>query len=195
MPDDIMTLKELLDADEVTADLYSPLVAAMRSNEALADTALLRPMMAEARRALAEALNISLGDILTSAWIKAGEVQKAADPMHHPPDELVQVRLLEHTIRYRQEPELDLTLNGKKVHSLKFTVELAVQLSGVILSIRASRIREVEGGKGAATATLSIGEAKLAERTTPDIALPLCIKLGEGIPIPVPHRHQMEVSG
>jgi hypothetical protein len=194
MPKAVMTLKELLWGEEASANLHSSLKAAMLGNPALTEAALLRPMMDEAHQALASALNISLGDILTSAWVKAGKLQEAADPKHHTPDELVLVPLLEHTIRSKQEPALDFTVNGQQAASLKFTVELTVQLSGVILRIRASRIREVSAGKATATATLSIGEVKLAERKTQDIALPLCIKLGDGIPIPVPHQHQMEIS-
>jgi hypothetical protein len=194
MPEAVMSLKELLWGEEVTANLHSSLKAAMLGNPALTEAALLRPMMDEAHQELASAFNISLGDILTSAWVKAGKVQEAADPKLHAPEELVLVPLLEHTIRSKQEPALDFTVNGQQAASLKFTVELTVQLSGVILRIRASRIREVSAGKATATATLSIGEVKLAERKTQDIALPLCIKLGDGIPIPVPHQHQMEIS-
>ena len=192
MPDDVLTLKEMLWGEELNANLHSSLVTAMRGNGALAEAARLefRPMMEEAQRGLASALDISLGDILTAAWVKAGKLQEAADPARHSPREVVLVPLLEHTIRSKQEPALDFTLNGQQVLSLKFVVELTLDLAGVVLRVKAGRIYEVAAGKANAAAKLSMGDAKLAERLTPDIALPLCVKLGSGIPIPVPHPYR-----
>jgi hypothetical protein len=191
MPDGVLTLKELLWGEELTANLHSSLVTAMRSDGALAAAAKLefRPIMDEALAALGSALDISLGDILTSAWAKAAKLREAADPAQHSPQEVVLVPLLEHTIRSKQEPALDFTLNGKQVFSLKFAAEVTLELRGVILRVKAGRIREVAAGRANAAAKLSMGEATLAERSTADIALPLRISLGSGVPIPVPRKN------
>jgi hypothetical protein len=195
MPEGSLTIKDLLWGDEITGPLRAILLSAIGSSGSLAEATRseLRPIMDEAQRALASLLDIGLGDILTSAWVTSGKLREAADPSRHKPDEIVRVPLLEHTVRSKQEPVLDFTLNGRRVFSVKFTIELELRLAGVVLRVWDSRIREIASGSGNAVARLSVAGAKLAERTTRDIMLPLRIHLGPGIPIPVPQRRANEL--
>jgi hypothetical protein len=190
MPEGSLTLKELLWGEEIADRLNAILPTAIGSSGSLAAVTRseLRPVMDEAQRALGSMLDISLGDILTSAWVTSGKLREAADPARHKPDEIIRVPLLEHTIRSKQEPVLEFTLNGHRAFSVKFTIELELRLAGVVLRVWDSRIHEIVSGSCNAVARLSVAEAKLAERTTREIMLPARIHLGSGTPIPVPQR-------
>jgi hypothetical protein len=170
--------------EHVDAKLHTNLLMAM-SRDALAFARLApRPVMDEALHVLESILDKGLGDILTSAWVTCPSLQEAADPARHGPDEVILVPLLEHTVSSKQEPAIDFTCGGVQVGSLKFAVALDLQLSGVVLRVKASRIHEIASGTCDADAKLSVADIELAERKTPKIALPLSIQLGAGIPIP-----------
>lgn len=183
MADTILTLRELLWDTGVSAGIALCLTQAVKSAGKLGGVATvpLEAVINEAAAALHEALDVSLGDILATAWTDSRKIRDAADPEMHGPDEVVIVPLLEHAIRSEHKPTLEFTVDGRSLFSLVFVVELALQLQQVVLRIKAGRIRSVVGGSCHASATLSCGGAELVRRDTRDIALPLCVDLGEGI--------------
>jgi uncharacterized RDD family membrane protein YckC len=189
MSEAALTLNELLGGDEIRARLQATLrtaVGGARGVGAISPLDL-NPIMGEAQKALASELNVTLNDILGSAWTTIGKLRSAADPTLHKPDETVLVPLLEHTVRSKQEPVLEFTYNGSRAFSLSFSVELVLRLVGVVLRVRGGRIREIASGTCTATASLSVVDVKVAERTTREIRLPLRVHLGSGIPIIGPH--------
>ena len=194
MSEAVLTVKELLGGDEIGARLQSTIRTAVGRAQSLAMSGPLdlHPIANEAQRALASVLDISLGDILASAWATAGKLREAADPARHKPDETVLVPMLEHTVRSKQEPVLEFTCDGRKVFTLSVTVELVLRLMGVVLCVRGGRIREIASGTCSASATLSVAGVELAERTTPEIMLPMRVHLGSGIPIPKLQRRANE---
>ena len=184
MADTSLTLRELLWGREVSAGIAACLTQAAKSADKLGAAAPLQAVMNEAAEAFSEALNVSLGDIVTTAWTDSHKIRDAADPEVHGPEEVILVPLLEHAIRSEHKPTLEFTVDGQSVFSLVFVVELALELQGVVLRIAAGRIRSVVGGSCHASATLSCGGLELVKRETRDITLPLCVDLGDGIPIP-----------
>ena len=144
----------------------------------------LQAVMHEAAEALREALVVGLDDIVTTAWLDSRKLRDAADADMHDPEKIILVPLVEHAIRSEHKPTLEFTVNGRSVFSLVLTVELALQLQGIVLRVTAGRIRSVVAGSCHASATLSCGGAELVKRETRNIALPRCVDLGEGIPIP-----------
>jgi uncharacterized RDD family membrane protein YckC len=189
-----LTLNELLGGDEIRAKLRTAMRAAVGSAQvaALLSPQDLRPIMDEAQQALTSALNVTLNDILASAWSTVGKLREAADPGRHKPDETVVVPLIEHTVRSKQEPVLEFTYNGATVFTLSFTVELMLRLTGVVLRVRGGRIRDIASGTCSAAAALSLAGVKLIERTTREIMLPVRIHLGSGIPIIGPQRQSLQ---
>ena len=185
MPEAGLTLKELFGGDELGSTLQPSIRSAVGRAQSLAglNPVDLHPLADEAQRALASALDIRLGDILTSAWSTASKLREAADPARHKPDETVVVPMFEHTVRSTQEPVVEFIYNGRQVFSLSVTIELVLRLAGVVLRVRAGRVREIVSGTCTASATLSVAGVKLAERTTREIGLPVRVKLGSGNPI------------
>ena len=92
--------------------------------------------------------------------------------------------LVAHEVRSEHGPTLEFTMDGRTVCSLEFVVELALQIEGVVLRIKAGRIRSMVGGSCHASASLSCGGARLIGRGTRDISLPLSVDLEEGVLIP-----------
>lgn len=186
MADGAVTLKELLWGPDVRNGLASCLRRALGNVSALSGIAAapIQAIMSEATEALGEALDVGLGDILAGAWNDSQKLRDAADPDVHGPEEIIFVPLVEHEIRSEHKPTLEFTLDGRTVCGLEFVVELALQLEGVVLRIKAGRIRSAVAGSCHASASLSCGGARLIGRETRDISLPLSVDLGEGILIP-----------
>jgi uncharacterized RDD family membrane protein YckC len=185
MPEAALTINELLGGDEVRARLQSTLRSAVGGAPGVGVVSRLdlHAVMEEAQKGLASVLNVTLNDILASAWTTVGRLRAAADPTLHKPDETILVPLLEHTVHSKQEPVLEFTYNGRRVFSLSSSVELVLRLAGVVLCVRDGRIREIVSGTCSATASLSVASVKVAERTTREIRLPLRVHLGSGVPI------------
>ena len=194
MPEGELTLKELLGGDAVGARLQSTIRSAVGHAQALAgfNPLDLQPITTEAQRALASVLDVSLGDILESAWATAGKLREAADPARHKPDETVIVPMVEHTVRSKQEPVLEFTCDGRPVFSLSLSIELVLRLAGVVLRVRGGRIRDIASGTCSASAALSVAGVKLIERSTREIMLPMRVHLGRGIGIPELRRRTMK---
>ena len=193
MADHELTLKQLLWGAGVSAGIASCTALAVRNAGILGTLASgpFQAIMNEAAEALSGALDVSLADILGTAWTDSKKIREAADMNVHGPDETILVPLIEHTVHSEHKPTLQFTVDGASVCSLEFVVDLALHLKEAVLRIRAGRIRRVVGGFCHARAALSCGGAELVRRETRDIALPLCINLGEGIPVPM-GKHAVE---
>ena len=187
-----LTLTELLGGEQIRAKLRSAIRAAAASAAAVLGPQDLRAILDQAEQALMSALNVNLNDILASAWSTVGKLREAADPARHKPDETVAVPLIEHSVRSKQEPELEFTYNGATVFTLACSVEVTLRLSGMVLRVRGGRIRQIASGTCSASAALSLAGAKLIEHTTRQINLPGRINLGSGIAIVGPQRQRAE---
>ena len=181
-----LTVRELLWGAGVSAGVAACIAVAGKNVGSLSAVAgaPLQAVMNEAAEALSEALDISLGDILATAWTDSQKIRDAADPAVHGPEQVILVPLAEHAIQSEHRPTLEFTIDARSVCSLEFIVELTLHLQEVVLRIRAGRIRSVVAGSCHATAALSCGGAELVRRETRDISVPVCVDLGEGIPIP-----------
>jgi hypothetical protein len=190
MAEATLTLRELLWGTDVTAGIASSVGFAIEKAGAFKAVAAapVQSIINEAAQALGEALDISLGELLAKAWVDSRSILEAADPGLHRPDETVLVPLVEHSIHSQHKPTLEFTINGGAVCSIEFVVDLSLELQEVVLHIRGGRIRKVVGGSCHAQAALLCEGVELVRRETPDLALPLSVDLGEGVPIPT-HRH------
>ena len=144
---------------------------------------ILKNVTGEVGKRFSELLNVSLVDIMGSAWQKYASVWKYADPQKYPPSESVLVPLGEHSIDSKHEPAIEVLVGDKPVIRLKFNINLALNPKSVILKIQGGRIKEIQPGEVQAEGKIKFGEVVLFERKSRSVAFPRSINLGNGIAI------------
>jgi hypothetical protein len=87
------------------------------------------------------------------------------------------VRPFKHTINSTQEPTVEISIGPVSADVLTFTVALSITIEAVDLTISGGEINEISAGRATASAALSIGETKLAERASRPVDLNL-LRLG-----------------
>lgn len=137
----------------------------------------------EAESRLREALKADPLEFIVSAWSKAQELKKYADPARYPPDQSVVVHLGEHKVNCTVHPEIEVLFNGAPIRTLKFTLELVAKFKSAALTIRGGAIRSVAPGACSARVAIKYSGVKLKEEETPEVRLPGRLDLGAGVPI------------
>ena len=92
-------------------------------------------------------LNVSLKDILESAWQNYGEVKKYLNTEEYNSDETFMIPLARHTVVSDHHPEIEIRLAETYLGKIDFEVHLELQLSGIILKIGQGKIQGVKAGK------------------------------------------------
>jgi hypothetical protein len=131
-----------------------------------------------------EALQVPLADVLCGAWGKYQELRRLADPASCDPAETVLLPLVDHRIVSKHDPVIEIKLDETVIGRLRFELQLSLRLKGVTLMVRGGRILAIKAGSCAGDASLNCGGATIAERHTPEFALPGRVGLGDGIAIP-----------
>ncbi|MCG8343959.1 MAG: hypothetical protein MI685_02215 [Chlorobiales bacterium] len=126
-------------------------------------------------------LDISIADILVSAWQKNNEIKKYAQPDQYPEGETFLVPLLEHTITSRHEPSLELSIDNLFRETIPFTINLELVLKGFDLEIAGGKIMKVHTGKCWGKGSVHCIDIPVTERKSKIVQLPGTIELGEGI--------------
>lgn len=136
-------------------------------------------------------LSTSLSDVLVKGWNLHQDLRAAAietlEPFPAPPQKPVD--LDPHEISVTQHPEVEVTLNGRRIVSLRFELAIVVTVSGLRAIVRVGRLAAVDSGSCTVTVTLSVQGARLA-RTVRELEAPLVVAFGEGIPLLVPRQAQ-----
>lgn len=83
------------------------------------------------------------------------------------------VRPYKHTINSIQEPTVEISVGPVSTDVVTFTVTLSITIEAVELTIAGGEINKVDAGRATASASLAIGEATLAERTSRPVDLNL----------------------
>jgi hypothetical protein len=137
----------------------------------------------EITKKIEDLLDISVTDIMVSAWNKYRELQKYADSKQYSPDETFLVPLAEHTIKSEHHPYMEVLVNEKTIGKINFDICISLSLKGLILKIKGGRIREILTGSCKGKGSIKCENYLLMEKKTRDIPLPGSINLGEGVPI------------
>jgi hypothetical protein len=139
----------------------------------------------EVERALRSVLDCDLIDTLAKAWAGALSVREYGDPARHEPGETAIVHLGEQEFVRELNPVIGVTIAGCDCMELRFTLSLAVQFSGLALSIRAPYITGGAVGDAYVSAQLSYGEVALhPAQESRRIELPGRFDLGSPLEIP-----------
>lgn len=128
-------------------------------------------------------LNISVSDIMVSAWNKYRELLKYTDKGKYPPDVSVLVPLAEHTIKSVHKPSIEILINDKPVGKIDFDINIALTLKGFILKIQDGKIKEIKTGNCKGKGTIKCEDFVILAKETESFPLPGSINLGEGVAI------------
>lgn len=109
-------------------------------------------------------LAFDLGDVLVSCWRKHRALTEAARRTLATPDSEEVVTLAAHQATATYCPYVDLFVDDVKVTTLEFKLAVTFLATGLAAVVRSGELVALEGGDCLATATLTLNEAKLAER-------------------------------
>jgi hypothetical protein len=123
----------------------------------------LRAVDGEIAAVAAGLLDLGLGDNLVSAWRKYAAMTSAAErTLAAAGSEMV--LLATHRVTWTREPHIDLLVDGRKITTFEFQLEVVFDLHGVVAVVRRGDLVALRGGECLITATLTLEGQTLAQR-------------------------------
>ncbi len=146
-------------------------------------------MAPQIRQKIVESLDFGMAEhILGPAWKKLEVLQQYRNPDEFPPEETVLVPIAEHTVTSAHSPHVEIRLKQVQVGRLDLSVELVLELKGVLLEVQGGVIRRVQAGscqgRGRLACRFRDKEVWKVERSSGKIDFAGGLPLGNGIPIP-----------
>ena len=123
-------------------------------------------------KAVRDALDVPVTDILVGAWQRARELRAALETTTKSPHATVLVPLVGHTISSEHRPYVDVLVEGVALARLVFPVKVEFRLEGVVLRVSGGRITEILAGSVKAKGSLKFGDVILLEKALAPIAIP-----------------------
>jgi len=185
------SLRELLSVtrEELAACLKSDnLIAAARDNEKKFAGWMASTQWPELNGLVADHLLGFLEEnvvtIFAGAWSKYVELRKAARETLDETKSTAAVALADHDFSWSINPEIDVLLNGAKVASIPFIIELAFVVCALELSLCKGAINRVSSGRCSCKAQISCGDfPPVWERSLAGVDLPGELRLTHPITI------------
>ncbi len=132
--------------------------------------------------ALAPLTEIDLGDVVVLGWRRHRDVEAAARrSLHGPPETLY---LMSHRIVSTHQPQVDLLVDGVRVHTFTFSVVVTADLNGAGLHVQGGRLVDVRAGAASIVAELGLELVpRPLLRRERSVDLGLILRLGDRIPL------------
>lgn len=127
-------------------------------------------------------LDVDLGDALVAGWRKHAALVEAGRRTLATPGSEEVVVLARHRVRSSYRPSVDLLIDGVKVNSFEFDLQVVFDLAGVSAVVSTGRLTALRGGRCEVSATLTLEGARLAERRH-EVDLALIVPLSRPIPL------------
>jgi hypothetical protein len=131
-------------------------------------------------RISAEVLDIDLALVLLGAWSRYAALKEAGRRTAAAPESEELVELLSHRVTVDHQPSIDLLVNGKRVATVRFSLQLQVTVDALTATIRRGRLIGLRAGRCDFEASVSIAGNTVARRRE-QLTLPLAMRLGSGI--------------
>lgn len=135
------------------------------------------------KKALMTALDIALDDILGQAWSGWHDMRVYADPKKTPPDDVNIVPIATHTIESEYKPEVDVLVQGVKVHTFPFHVSVTLDVQGGDLVVQRGAIQEIRLATLKLGGTIKLRDRTLLKKEVAEVAVPGVMRLARPIPI------------
>jgi hypothetical protein len=132
------------------------------------------------RRAMSD---LSIPQLLGSAWSKYAALRKYTNTRDYPPDKLYTEAFFKQTVTSTHKPFVELKVGGVKVATVVFAVEVKVTFEEVSLSIQDGRIMAAGTGKVMASGSVKCEDVEVLKRKLGQLELPGRIAFQDGIPI------------
>ena len=129
-----------------------------------------------------ELLNTPLDQVLSGAWRKYGGFAEYADPARHPPGEVNVVELAEHTVRWTQQPAVDVAFQGNVLATLNLGIQVEIKLDGGRVTVQDGLFKSLSVGTLHINARVSL-EGDQVAKYEDTIKIPGELAFGDGIPI------------
>ncbi len=139
-------------------------------------------------RSLDQLLDISIGDILWSAWVKLSVLREYATGEKLESDKIHSFALASHKITSVHTPRVELILHNKKVTEASVDIKLKLKIDGAILKIKKGRIIKIIVGNAGADGELASHGATIMKRSFGKLNLPAAFEFPKGIKIAPPLR-------
>ena len=123
-------------------------------------------------RAVQEALDVPVTDLLIGAWERARDLRAALETTRQSSTATVLVPLLAHAISSEHRPYVDVVVEGVPLARLAFPVKVEFRLEGVIVRVHQGRIAEILAGTVKLKGTMKFGEFVLFEKALAPISIP-----------------------
>lgn len=137
-------------------------------------------------RAADRLFDISLMEIMVSAWAKMVAIQEYATGEKLLSKKTHKFVLSEHKITSKHSPKIALYVYDEKVTEMTVDISLTLIMAKTILKIKQGRILEVRISGCQAIGNLSCYGQEILEEKSAELDFPSAIKLGDGIEIPPP---------
>lgn len=135
------------------------------------------------KKALMTALDIALDDILGQAWSGWQDMRAYADPKQTPPDDVNVVPITNHTIESEYKPEIDVFVQGVKVHTFPFHVSATLDVQAGDLVVQRGMIQEIRLASLKLGGAIKLRDRILLKKDVAEIAVPGVMRLTRPIPI------------
>ena len=123
-------------------------------------------------KAVQEALDIPVTDLLIGAWQRARDLRAALETTRESANATALVPLLAHAITSEHRPYVDIVVEGVPLARLVFPVKVELRVEGVILRVRQGQIADIMAGTVKVKGTLKFGDFVLFECALGPISIP-----------------------
>jgi hypothetical protein len=123
-------------------------------------------------RAVQEALDVPVTNLIIGAWERARDLRAALETTRQSPTATVLVPLLAHAISSEHRPYVDVVVEGVPLARLVFPVKVEFRLEGVIVRVHQGRIAEILAGTVKVKGTVKFGDFVLFEKALAPISIP-----------------------
>lgn len=163
------TLAALLYPDDRTAQ--ANLEAALRDHELMQPVASWPGVLPQIAEGILAFLEMPIGNLAVSAYLKHRHIEAAIRETARSPGTPQVVQLMEHTIRSKLEPTVDIEVNGVTKTLLRLELAAEISVEAVTAVVQSGQVVDIAPGSATAKLTLSAAGVELAKAETQPVEL------------------------
>lgn len=137
-----------------------------------------KAMGREVAAVVARLLDLEFSRLLLAAWRKHDALAQAGRRTFEAPGAQEVVELLAHRITSAHRPSVDLSIDGVRLATLNFELQLSFLVEGLIATVYSGELVQIDSGNCDVAATLACEEIEIA-RGKGHFELPLAVRLEE----------------
>jgi hypothetical protein len=112
----------------------------------------------------AELLDLDLGDVLVGGWRQHGQLTESARRTVGVAESEDVVVLATHRVTCSHRPQVDLLVDGVRIHRFEFDLAMAFEVDGLSAVVQSGALVALHGGECQVSGALRVDGATLVER-------------------------------